>query len=340
MNTLSLTISEIRKETIDSVTLFFKQPLFKKIKYQPGQYLVLVFRINGRMYRRAYSLSSTPNIDAGLEVTVKRIKGGVVSNFINDQITVGDIIEAYPPMGDFILTEKNKSPIFFLWGVGSGITPLFSILKSILNDYPEKKVILVYGNKNIESTIFWKQLSDLEVKFQSKFKVWHFHTEAVNTEKIFKGRIQADIVLSNFDVATIESSSHFICGPSDFKGAIIQNLSTYSLKSNSILFENFRLQIGDEELQSLEDRVVAIKINSHQKIIKVQKGKTVLECALNCGLEIPYSCQTGSCNTCMALLKSGKLKMIGLSEDRTDLAENEFLLCCSYPLSDNILIEL
>lgn len=340
MNTLSLKVASLNKESTESVTLCFKQPTFKKIKYISGQYLSLIFRINGRRYTRPYSFSSTPNIDAGLEVTVKRIKGGVVSNFINDQITVGDIIEAYPPMGDFIITDKNISPNIFLWGVGSGITPLFSILKSILNDYLEKKVILVYGNKNIETTIFWKQLYEIEVKFKDRFKVWHFHTESVNTEKIFKGRIQADVVLSKFDTTTIQNSSHFICGPSDFKETIIRNLAAYNVHPGSIQFENFRLQIADEELQSLDDKTVIIRMNNQEKVIHVERGKTVLECALNTGLDIPYSCQTGNCNTCMALLKSGRLKMIGLKEERKDLSENEFLLCCSYPLSDDIVIEI
>src|SRR6476659_10406846 len=119
MKTYTLKVIAIKKETEDTLTLCFRQPMLKKIKYQAGQYLTLIFRINGRRYIRPYSFSSAPEIDSNLEVTVKRVAGGIISNHIHDQVKVDDIIEVMPPMGDFILPDKKYNAVF-LWGAGSG----------------------------------------------------------------------------------------------------------------------------------------------------------------------------------------------------------------------------
>jgi ring-1,2-phenylacetyl-CoA epoxidase subunit PaaE len=129
-----LQVIEIKPETSDTVTLCFKQPGLKEIKYLPGQYLTLIFRINGRKYMRPYSFSSAPDVDRYLEITVKRVPGGIISNHINDFVKVGDWIEAMPPMGDFIFERDKISPDkhIVLWGAGNGITPLISIAKYVL----------------------------------------------------------------------------------------------------------------------------------------------------------------------------------------------------------------
>jgi len=127
-----LKVVEIRKETNDTVTLCFKQPGLKKIKYLAGQYLTLIFRINGRRYIRPYTFSSCPGVDSYLEVTVKRVENGLVSNHINDMVNVGDSIEVMPPMGDFVYKTNPTIKDVYLWSLDSGITPLLSIAKYML----------------------------------------------------------------------------------------------------------------------------------------------------------------------------------------------------------------
>jgi ring-1,2-phenylacetyl-CoA epoxidase subunit PaaE len=158
----SLTILEIIQETVDTKTFVFKNPIFNKIKYEAGQYLTLLLRINGRKYVRPYSFSSTPLVDSLLSITVKRVSNGIVSNYIHNFFKVGDVIEVMEPMGDFVLNKKESIHSIYFWGVGSGITPLFSLIKEVLNSRPNTVVHLVYGNKNEESTIFKTQLKKIQ----------------------------------------------------------------------------------------------------------------------------------------------------------------------------------
>jgi ring-1,2-phenylacetyl-CoA epoxidase subunit PaaE len=198
MQTYTLKVVNIKKETEDTVTLCFKQPGLKKIKYQAGQYLTLIFRINGRRYIRPYSFSSSPDIDTNLEVTVKRASSGIVSNHINDLIKVGDVIETLSPMGDFIVPAKEDHQSVFLWGAGSGITPLMSILKYLLHNKPQLKVNLIYGNRNKENTIFHDAIDDLKFNFPNSFQLWSFHTQLLIDEQlpdVIKGRIDPKKVL-------------------------------------------------------------------------------------------------------------------------------------------------
>jgi ring-1,2-phenylacetyl-CoA epoxidase subunit PaaE len=156
----TLKVISIRKETTDTNTIVFKQPGLKKIKYLAGQYLTLIFKINNRKYIRPYSFSSAPGFDANLEITVKRVPGGVVSNHIIDKLAVGDVVEVIEPMGDFTIHNEfiNNNTHIVLWGAGSGITPLFSLAKYALQNSKAQHITLVYGNRSFESVIFDEQL--------------------------------------------------------------------------------------------------------------------------------------------------------------------------------------
>jgi len=174
----TLKVKEVVKETEDTVTIHFKQPLFKKVKYKPGQFLALLFTINGEKVRRSYSMSSAPNLDNTVAVTVKRVEGGLVSNHINDNVKAGDSIEVMQPLGNFIYQVDNKAKRHvLLFGAGSGITPLMSILKSVLFFEPDSVVSLVYGNRNKSSIIFSQKLEELKKKFGERLNLVHSLTQ-------------------------------------------------------------------------------------------------------------------------------------------------------------------
>lgn len=344
MNTYTLKVIEIRKETEDAVTLCFKQPGLKKIKYLAGQYLTLVFKINGRRYLRPYSFSSAPKVDSYLEVTIKRVPNGIVSNYINDEVNVGDVIEVLPPMGDFIYPSERNSKHVFLWGVGSGVTPLFSLLKFILNEesLSGTQVHLIYGNHNVESSIFWGTLHILQQKFSDRLQITHFHTRSQqneNTAVSILGRIDPERVLTHYDSDNVKEGLHYICGPSDFKNNIKTVLAKYDLPKENLFIEDFELVKDPKDFVGIETRRVTLNFENKETELEVTKGKSILEAALDVAIELPYSCQTGNCSTCKGQLKVGKTKMIGIQQ-RDDLLENEFLLCCSYPLTDNVYIEI
>lgn len=344
MKQYTLTIQEILKETEDTITICFKQPGLRKIKYQAGQYITLILRINGRKYARPYSFSSAPSVDETLDITVKRVPGGVVSNYINNELKVGEVVEVLEPMGDFIYECINPIKSIYLWGVGSGITPLFSIVKEVLHKLPGTAIHLVYGNKNQESTIFKNQLSLLKQEYPTDFSLTNFYSQidnVIESNSIHKGRISSEFVTHLLvQQENLKESIHYICGPKGLKDAIQVSLMDLEIPSSSIFVEEFELVIDPKELEDVEDSKVTVFFQGEQSEIFVPKGKSILDVALDNNIDIPYSCQTGNCSSCKGNLKEGQLKMLGLTKEREDLAQDEFLLCCSYPLTNPISIEV
>ena len=345
MKIFTLTIAQIRNETNDSKTLCFKQPSLRKIKYQAGQYITLIIKINGRRYARPYSLSSSPSADSLLEVTIKRVSGGIVSNFINDYLKIGDVLEVLEPLGTFIYDNKISDGPIFLWGVGSGITPLFSIIKEILHLKVNRPIFLIYGNKTEDSTIFREQLEFLQKQNKSDFFITNFYSKLSSSKcndiNSISGRISSDFIIKYLSSnKNIRESKHYICGPQSLKQVIINSLINLEVPKSSIFVEDFELVIDPKDMIGVQNSDVSILINGKQYKFYAPKGKSILDAALDNGLEIPYSCQTGNCNTCKGKLMDGNLKMLGLSEKQKALVKNEYLLCCSYPFSGQISLEL
>ena len=338
----TLKVVDLRKETEDTITLCFKQPGLRKIKYLAGQYLTLIFRINGRRYIRPYSFSSAPAVDQQLEVTIKRVLNGIVSNHIHDIIKIGDSIEVMPPLGDF--TCEDDAASIFLWGVGSGITPLISIAKQLLSTSDDCQVHLFYGNKNDESTIFLSQLGLLQNQFSDRFTVKHFYTRMKISKQIphvIEGRIDRNNTVSILqEFNSIAESKHYICGPIGLKESVKSALKRFSVSEENIFSEDFELVKNPEEFNHIRTQRIALQFEGKTVEIEVIKGKSILEAALDMDLELPYSCQTGNCSTCKAKLVRGEAKMIGLSRQRKDLEKDEYLLCCTHPLTDNVHIEI
>jgi ring-1,2-phenylacetyl-CoA epoxidase subunit PaaE len=340
----SLTILEIIQETVDTKTFVFKNPIFNKIKYEAGQYLTLLLRINGRKYARPYSFSSTPLVDSLLSITVKRVSNGIVSNYIHNSFKVGDVIEVMEPMGDFILNKKESIYSIYFWGVGSGITPLFSLIKEVLNSRPNTVIHLIYGNKNKDSTIFKTQLKKLQEEYPHIFKMFTFYSQEDTFElndTNHKGRITSTFVANLLSKnKNTKESLHYICGPFGLKELIKNKLQDLEVSMSSIFTEDFELTIDPKELSDVEDSKAIILLRGKLFEIFVPKGRSILDMALDLEIEIPYSCQTGNCNSCKAKLKEGRLKMVGLNKGRNDLGKDEFLLCCSYSLTKEICIEI
>lgn len=332
------------QETDDTKTFVFKNPIFNKIKYEAGQYLTLLLRINDRKYARPYSFSSTPLVDSLLSITVKRVSNGIVSNYIHNSFKVGDVIEVMEPMGDFILNKKESIYSIYFWGVGSGITPLFSIIKEVLNSRPNTVVYLVYGNKNEDSTIFKTQLKKLQEEHPLVFNMSIFYSQDDTFEfndTNHKGRITSTFVANLFSQnKNTKESLHYICGPFGLKELIKNKLQDLEVPMSSIFTEDFELAIDSKELSDVENSKAIILLRGELFEIFVPKGRSILDMALDQEIEIPYSCQTGNCNSCKAKLKDGRLKMVGLNKGRNDLGKDEFLLCCSYPLTKEICIEV
>jgi len=338
----TLKVAEVRKETSDTVTICFRQPGLKKIKYEAGQYLSLIFNINGRKYIRPYSFSSSPAVDSFLEITVKRVINGIISNHINDLVKEGDVIEVLPPMGDFtFVSQKNMSAVY-LWGSGSGITPLISLAKQTLFSEQSMRVYLLYGNKNYESTIFANQIQLLQEEYKDRFYVRHFHTQAQidpNNPLVIQGRIGQKVAGEILSMETdLPNTAHYICGPTGLKESVKKAILEKQPDFENIYSEDFELIKNPVDFEAISTREVTLNFLGQEHRLEIVKGKSILEAALDANIELPYSCQTGNCSICKGQLTSGEVKMIGLSNERPDLSTTECLVCCSHPLTDNVYI--
>ncbi|NCD70757.1 ferredoxin--NADP reductase [Mucilaginibacter agri] len=342
----TLKVVEIRPETSDTVTLVFKQPALKKLKYEPGQYLTLIFRINGRRYIRPYSFSSAPLVDSNIEVTVKRVSGGIVSNHIIDKVQIGDMIEAMEPLGDFTLNNEfvDDQTHIVLWGAGSGITPLVSIAKYALHTRCVKHVTLVYGNRTTENVIFKNTINQLKLSFGELFSPWHFYTQfyvSADEPYVVKGRIDAKTVLKVMGKEKdLSNTVHYICGPAGLKESIKETLKYFGINDNLILSEDFEIERDAKLLTDVITRNVILNCNGQSTEIKVIKGKSILEAGLDALLELDYSCQTGNCKLCKARINKGEVKMVGVKLQHDELKPDECLMCCSFPLTESIELSI
>jgi ring-1,2-phenylacetyl-CoA epoxidase subunit PaaE len=345
MLSYTLKVIDVKKETEDAYTYSFKQPALKKVKYLPGQYLTVVFRINGRRYLRPYSFSSTPQIDSTLNITVKRMNGGIVSNHIIDKVHIGDIVEVLEPMGDFVLPEGADlvDKHLVLWCSGSGITPLLSIAKHVLKNNLIALVTLIYGNRSPDSTIFSDEIKRMQMDHADHFSVIHFYSQAVfdqSSPYLIQGRIdpQAVMELLGKELDLI-NTLHYICGPMGLKESIKDTLALIGVDEQNVFTEDFEITRNPKDFENVFTQSVIIKIKDHPQAVEVAKGKSILEAGLDAMLELSYSCQTGDCLLCKGTLLNGEVKMIG-AKKAAMLNQNECLLCCSFPLTENVSINI
>ncbi len=345
----TLKVKEVVQETTDTVTLHFKQPLFKKVKYKAGQFLTLLFTINGKQERRSYSMSSAPLLDNTVAVTIKRVEGGVVSNYVNDQVKAGDAIEVMQPLGNFTFEpDKKAERHLVLFGGGSGITPLMSILKTVLYFEPKTSVSLVYCNRHEGSIIFRKQLDELKEKFGERLNLVHVLSQPDKHWGGYAGRIDETMVVNilNLLPQTSESSTaYYICGPEGMMDAVKKGLKVRKVPQANIHTESFVSSVSEEELAAATSEIttqtVKITLDGETYEVVVRPDQSILEAGLDDGLDMPFSCQSGLCTACMGKKLKGEIKMIepdGISDE--EIKQGYVLLCVGHPLTPDVEVEI
>lgn len=345
-----LTVKEIIEETPDTKTFTFWHPVHQSVSYKAGQFLTLIPVINGQKVRRSYSMSSSPNKDASIAVTVKRVPNGLVSNYLCDNVKVGDAIEVMEPMGHFVI-EPNpmKERTIVLFGGGSGITPLMSILKSVLPVEQGSKVFLVYGSRDEENIIFKKQLVELELKYEGRFKVLHVLTKPSYTWTGYKTRINqaSTVIFLKQDFAIdIAKAEYYLCGPEGMMEQVENALNLFDVPKENIHKEHFGSTgtheiTQEEEDESIKDQTVTIQYEGNDYQILVKAHETILEAALREDIDLPYSCQAGMCTACLGKCVSGKVHMDeedGLTDK--ELQQGYILTCVAHPKTAGVVIEV
>ncbi len=349
-NYISLKIREVKKETSDTVTIFFEQP-DPFLEYKPGQYLTVILDLDGKEVRRSYSLCTSPYMDPYPGITVKRVKGGLVSNYLNDQLRPGKTLEIMKPLGNFTTDfhSKNKNH-FIMLAAGSGITPIMGIMKSVLINEPDSKVTLLYCSRSEEQIIFKEEIEKLEDKFDGRCLVIHNLTQPSESWSGLKGRINKEKildVLGSINHPDLDKTKYFLCGPEGLMDLAEETFKSQNVFESDIFRESFFVDIEAKEIALKASgkigpeltREVEVQVEGETYYYEVEAGKTILEAGLDNDVDMPYSCQSGLCTACRGRLLSGKVDMIedaGLSEE--EIAEGFILCCSSKPASADVKI--
>ncbi|PSL06414.1 ferredoxin--NADP reductase [Cecembia rubra] len=348
----SIKIREIVKETPDTVTIYFEQPE-PYLDYKAGQYLTVILDINGNEERRSYSLCTSPYVDPHPGITVKRVKDGLVSNYLNDQLRPGKTIEIMKPMGHFTTDYHSQNRRHFvLVAGGSGITPMMGITKSVLVNEPLSKITLIYCSRSESEIIFKKALEDLETKYEGRLKVIHNLSQPSEAWTGLKGRLDSQKIkdtLSSIYDPDLKETVYFLCGPEGVMETAERTFLEMGVDSELIHKESFYsdLEAKEKEMKAAGKlapeltREVEVVLNGESYHFEVPAGKTILEAGLDNDVDMPYSCQSGLCTACRGRLLSGKVDMIedaGLS--KSEIEEGYILCCSSKPASADIRITI
>jgi ring-1,2-phenylacetyl-CoA epoxidase subunit PaaE len=338
-----LTILRKKQETKDAVTLFFKNlSFFKKIKYHSGQFITVKFTINGKEEQRAYSFSSS-SFDKELSLTVKKTEKGIVSNYINNSLKEGDKVVLGDVGGGFYVEpEKSLKRTFCFYAAGSGITPLYSMTKTLLQEEPLSKVYLFYANKTWDSIIFREDLLSLKKQYPNNLEVVHILGNSQGASiPCIQGYMQHEILSDVFSKEEIQPKEalHYMCGPSGFMDKTKEILYEYNIERKDINLEAFSLP-KSMMIKKSENASVNIIKKGATETLDMVSNKTILEQCLSKNVDIPFSCRSGMCNTCVAKCTDGTVKMLEghvLPDDK--VKENYVLTCISFPTSENVSLE-
>ncbi len=352
-----LKVIDVKNEIADAVSISFEVPyeLKQHFGFLPGQYTTLKMNIGGEHVNRSYSFCSSPFLNEPLTIAVKRVAGGKGSNFINDNFKPGVEIEVMEPMGNFHspLNEANEKH-YILFGGGSGITPLMSILKSVLAKEPKSKITLFYGNRNENSIIFKDKLEALVSQHSERLKTVHILDAPLGSWSGYSGFMVKDMVLkllrdnSNLN---FQNTEFFICGPTPMMKNVEEALGVLGIPQEKIHIEYFTARLAEDKQAATSGSAeadaepftgrakVRIIYDGNEREFEVSEKETILEAALDAGYDPPYSCMVAACCTCRAKLVSGKVEM----DDRESLTDAEIakgyvLTCQSHPKSNGIVL--
>jgi ring-1,2-phenylacetyl-CoA epoxidase subunit PaaE len=345
-----LNVKEIVQETKDAITIVFEQPK-NKIIYKSGQFLTLIASVQGKEVRRAYSLCSSPFVDADLAVTVKRVEEGLMSNWLPDNLKKGAQIRVMEPMGQFTTEydSKRKRHLIMFSG-GSGITPMMSIIKSVLIQEPESIVSLIYCNRDIDSIIFKDALDNEETRYEGRLHVIHVLDNAPMNWQGYSGLLNHDMLTKLFERVPdwgIDKTTYLMCGPEGMMKNVETLLEAHKIPKEKIFKESFVQGILDKKEEKpvaageMKSREVTIRYDGQEFKVQVDAGNTILQSALDQGIDLPYSCQSGLCTACRGKALSGQVKLDeeeGLSQ--SERAEGYVLTCVGHPLTDDVVIEI
>lgn len=339
-----LTIKEIKRETPDAISVVFNIPneLVPFYKFTAGQYVNLKLTLDGQEIRRAYSICSSPK-SGELRISIKAIQNGFFSVFANKQLAVGNIIEVGTPEGRFTFEpNSHNQKTYGAFVAGSGITPVMSILQTVLEEEPNSSFVLVYGNKSPESTIFYDKLNELHNKYTGRFFLYYVFSQTKLDGHLF-GRIERSTV--NFVLKNkhkeVEFENFYLCGPNEMISQVKDILKDNNISENNIKFELFTTAETEKTIEQTDGQCkVTVLLDDEETTFFVPSGTVILDAVLKQGLDAPYSCQGGICSSCIGKITNGsaEMKKNAILTDG-EIAEGFILTCQAVPTSNEVYVD-
>ena len=343
----SLTIKDIRKETNDTVSIAFEVPenLSNDYKFTPGQYLTLKADINGEDIRRSYSISSALS-ENELRVAVKKVDNGKFSAYANNNLSAGQQMDVMTPQGNFtIVPESGNSNNYVFYAAGSGITPVMSMVRSILETEPNSQVFLYYGNRTAAETIFKSQFDELASKYNN-FKLRYILSREDSGDSNRNGRID-EAKCTHFFNAELEPLKLFgvyTCGPEE----MIETIKDFYISKgllHKVHFELFTTPVNNEPQKTesageiVNSNVTVIIDDETYEFELNTNGKDILSAAQDANADVPFSCKGGVCCTCRAKILEGTAKMtVNYALEPEEVEEGFILTCQSHPTSEKLIV--
>ncbi|RCH54784.1 oxidoreductase [Mucilaginibacter hurinus] len=329
---LKLRVERIQQETADTRTFFLKELSGKKIGYQAGQFITLVFTHHGDEIRRSYSLSSSPH-EKFLSITVKRITNGEISRFLFTKVKPGDILEAVEPAGRFVLANPEEKKDVIIFAAGSGITPVFSQLKNVVRVAGESNITLIYSSLDPSSIIFKDALAKLESDHPDRLRVIHL----LSSEAKRLNNYMAEQLIRRHTPNGLLKADFYLCGPFEYMRMVRLTLLYMGIEPARIRKENFVLDTVPVASPGLNypPKKIDITFNGERHHIIAGENQSILQAALQNNIPLPYSCRAGVCSACAATCKGGKVEMARndvLTDE--DIAKGWILTCTGYAVTD------
>jgi len=352
----TLEIKDIRRETPDCVSICFTIPpdLEEEFKYKQGQNITIRSQAGGEEIRRSYSICSSP-LENELRIAVKQVPGGRFSSYANEQLCAGEKLEVLPPSGKFY-TELHPAQVknYLAFAAGSGITPVLSLIKTVLATEPKSRFTLVYGNRNRSSIIFKEQLEALKDLYMDRFVLHHILSREKTDSLLNYGRIDAVKCkeLGKKLIHVEQADEIFICGPAEMIFSLKEWLEQGGIDKKKIHFELFTTQEGKKAEWKQESAATAPLLEG--KISKVTirldgistdfdlafDGEPILDAALRQGADLPFACKGGVCCTCRARLAEGQVEMeVNYALEAEELAAGFILTCQSHPRTERVIVD-
>jgi ring-1,2-phenylacetyl-CoA epoxidase subunit PaaE len=349
-----LRVRSIEPDTAEAVIVCFEVPeqLRQTFGFIQGQYLTLRKRIDGQDLRRSYSICAGLD-DGDLRVGVRRVQGGTFSNWINTHLQAGDTIHVMAPQGRFFVPLDPAAQRHYL-GIagGSGITPILSIMKTVLSREPHSEFTLIYGNRQLRSTMFREEVDDLKNRYLARLAVYHVFSDEQADSPLNRGLLNRDKITEFLQqvVQPGRIDHAFVCGPFQMNDEAQAALLAAGVPEERIHIERFGIPlqtdtaVGAVVHQTSPDdaersRVTIIRDGIGREFEFLQGQPSILDSASAAGIEVPFSCTSGVCGTCRAKLVEGRVRMERCyALDKAEVADGFVLTCQSHPMTERVVL--